>query len=335
MMAVPAPPPAAAGNALSAFLRGVERRALVVAELQSGDPAVADRAVAAAMHAFSSHAAGWAMADWADRFWALLCSTPRLRSADAGGDWPPALLHLSQMAAGDRLALLLRIGAGLDEASAAAVLGVDLAAYRQALAAACPLDSRGHPDPAAWRALAEQVQLQVRELAPARLLKLAPLREASLAVERPAPAQDPVPPVSTRQPSRPRATRLGRGRVYGVIGMAVLLVIAALWAWRASNGGSLVSAEAPVAREGVLAEAGPVQVEELPAADAAPVNGEVDLYAASDAAMLADPDLPLAREADFYAWFAAGGPMPVDESQPQPARPLPVTAALETVDGDQ
>jgi hypothetical protein len=43
----------------------------------------------------------------------------------------------------------------------------------------------------------------------------------------------------------------------------------------------------------------------------------------------------LARDADLYAWAAAGGPVPVDESQPQPSRPEPATAGLETAAADE
>ena len=98
-MAAPAPLPAATPGAASAFLRGVGRRALVVAELQ-GDAAGA-HAVAAAMRAFSGQAATLAMADWPARFWGLLCNAPRLRAPVAATPLP----HLSNLNAGDRLAL--------------------------------------------------------------------------------------------------------------------------------------------------------------------------------------------------------------------------------------
>ena len=51
--------------------------------------------------------------------------------------------------------------------------------------------------------------------------------------------------------------------------------------------------------------------------------------------MLADRDYPLAADADLYAWSAAGGPLPVDESEPKPTRPEPVGAALETAAADE
>jgi hypothetical protein len=51
--------------------------------------------------------------------------------------------------------------------------------------------------------------------------------------------------------------------------------------------------------------------------------------------MLADRDYPLLAEADMHAWSAAGGPLPVDESQAKPTRPEPVGAALETSAADE
>ncbi|MCW4456467.1 hypothetical protein OK348_16935 [Flavobacterium sp. MXW15] len=327
MTAAPAPLSPAAASTLSAFLRGVERRALVVAELQAGDAGAAERAVAAAMRAFASHAAGLAMADWPGRFWGLLGNTPQLREPVQPGQRPMAMAHLSQLPAGERLALLLRIGAGLDEVLAATVLGGSVADYRQALADACPLDAAGHPDAAAWRVLAEQVQLQVRELAPDRLAQLARLREAALAggatttpaATRAVPAAGPVAP---------------RRRGYWVAAALLLALLAAgVWWWRSGTGTPRLDEPLP-ARDGVVVDAGPVQVEELPGAAPPARAPAVDGHAASDAAMLADPELALARDADFYAWFAAGGPIPVDESQPQPTRPAPAAAGLETVDAE-
>ena len=53
----------AAPNALSAFLRGIERRGALFAELQCGDRDAGDAALAAAMRAFRNHAGEWPMAD--------------------------------------------------------------------------------------------------------------------------------------------------------------------------------------------------------------------------------------------------------------------------------
>ncbi len=333
MMAAPAPLSPAAANALTAFLRGAERRALVVAELQTGDAAVAERAVAVAMRAFAGHATQLPMAEWPARFWGLLCSTPQLLKPTGVGQWDPALAHLRQLAAAERLALLLRIGAGLDEDAAASVLGVAAAAYRQALAGACPVDAQGQPDAAGWRALAEQVQAQVRDLSSARLQQLEQLRDAVVTGALPA---RPTPAAAKPEPAPQRAPQPRRKpgkrwtlRTWLLLCLPLLLLaLVAGWWWRSHH----PAGTADGAGSG-LADDNPVQVEELADDGEAAAPGP-DPHAGSDAAMLADPDLGLARDVDFLAWYAAGGPLPVDESEPQPSRPEPAAATLETVDAE-
>ncbi|MEG2802978.1 hypothetical protein [Stenotrophomonas sp.] len=327
MTAATAPVSSTAAGALSAFLRGVERRALVVAELQCGDPAVAEQALVSVMRAFAGIASDVPMAQWPDRFWILLAHRTPIRQPAAGGHWPPALAHLPALSPPVRLALLLRIGGGLDEAAAAQILDLPVADYQQALAEACPRDAQGHPDAGAWRALAEQVQQRLRELPLSRLQRLQQ------------PVATPTAPADTaswRTPHKADATRprprRGAGRRVPwkgllIVGVTVgVLLGGAAWWKHAREGGAAV----PTAPAGALVDTGPVQVEALPAEDL-PVTAPADPpHAAADAAMLADPDLALARDADLYAWFAAGGPVPVDESQPQPSRPEPATAGLET-----
>lgn len=333
MMAASAPLSPAAANALSAFLRGVERRALVVAELQIGDSHQAERAVAVAMRAFAGSAPTLQMADWPARFWGLLCSTPHLLKPPAGGVWDVPVAHLQALAPAERLALLLRIGAGLDEELASAVLGVDASAYRQALANGCPLDAQGNPDAAGWRALAEQVQAQIRDLSQPRVRQLEQLRESVVSgalPAKPTPAKA-EPPRADEARAVPRRRQRQRAPwsllTWLLLCLPLLLLVAvALWWWR-----SHFSA-APDPATG-LAGDNPVQVETLPDRSTPAGPGE-DPHAAADAAMLADPDLAIAREADFLAWYAAGGPLPVDESQPQPSTPEPAGAALETVDAE-
>ena len=338
MMAAPAPLSPAAANALSAFLRGVERRALVVAELQAGDAAVGERAVAVAMRAFAGHAAQLLMVEWPARFWGLLCSTPQLLKPTSPGNWEPAFAHLGTLAAGERLALLLRIGAGLDETAASTVLGVDATAYRQALAGACPVDADGHPDAASWRALAEQVQALIRDLSPPRLQQLEQLRDSVITGALPAAAAPTAAgnsprveeerrrkPAPRRKPAKPWTVRTWLLLCLPLL----LLAIVALWWWR-----SHTAVSPDPTSGGGLVDNGPVQVESLPD-DSPPAGPGEDPHAAADAAMLADPALDTARDADLHAWYAAGGPIPVDESQPQPSRPEPAGAALETSDADE
>lgn len=334
-MAAPASSAPAAASALSAFLKGVERRALVVAGLQGGDEDAAGRAVAAAMRAFAGPAAGMPMADWPARFWSLLCGNPQLRAPSPDGYWPPALAHLQALAPAERLALLLRIGGGLDEDAASAVLGVTAEAYRHALAGACPLDAQGRPDAAAWRSLAEQVQAQVRDLPAGRVQQLEHLRGSMAAEAAPARKAAPAPRVEAApRVARPprRAGARWRWRTWLLLCLPLLLLaVVAVWWWRGH--GALPGAAAPAA-EGAISDNGPVQVEALPDDDlpATPPTG--GSHAADDAAMLADPELALAQDADFHAWYAAGGPVPVDESQAQPGRAEPAGTALETVDAE-
>lgn len=328
---------AASPTALSAFLKGVERRADTLASLQCGDIAQAERGLAAAFRAFQSRAGEWPMAVWPTRFWALLAATPALREPGRAPHWPNGLEALAPLSADDRLALLLRIVVGLDEFAAADVLGVDEDAYRRALARACPRDAAGHPDAQAWRVLAEAAQRQLREVPPARLERLAELREPRTPVATPARA---VP----ERPAAPRAARVGTPRIqWRWIAGALLIVVlaAAVFAWmRARHGVTLPPEPVSQAPAGALhvTDAAPVLVEALPAEDLdrdeaarAPTPGTDP----ADAAMLADPELPLARQADFYAWFAAGGPVPADESEPRPTAPDLAAAGMETVTDDE
>jgi hypothetical protein len=176
---------ASAPAALAAFLRGVERRGAVFAELQCGDASCGDSALAAAMRAFREGAAASPISDWPRRFWALLLAAPVLRRPAADADWPDALSVLARLGNGPRAALLLRLAAGLHEAEAAAVLGIATPTYRLALQSALPTQADGTPEEDAWRAVADATQLAIRQLPPARLARLAQLREAALQHRRP------------------------------------------------------------------------------------------------------------------------------------------------------
>lgn len=130
------PAHAGAGSAISAFLRGIERRARVLARLQAGDQDAGDAALADAVRAFAAEAHRQPLAQWPQRFWSALLGTAPLRSAAVGTAGWPAL------APGPRAALLLRWAGGLDDAAAAQVLGVSAATFRLALHRA--LDAAGH-----------------------------------------------------------------------------------------------------------------------------------------------------------------------------------------------
>ncbi|RBG75341.1 hypothetical protein BRM53_10685, partial [Xanthomonas oryzae pv. oryzae] len=82
-----------------------------------------------------------------------------------------------------------------------------------------------------------------------------------------------------------------------------------------------------------VTDAAPVLVEELPAADLSDAVAKPGMDP-RDQAMLADPDLELVRSADFYAWYAAGHPVPVDESGAHASAVEQPSAPLETVDDE-
>lgn len=325
--------PTAAG-ALTAFLRGVERRALVVAELQTGDPSRAEQALVAVMRAFSAVATDLTMAQWPARFWTLLAARQALQDTP-GGRWPGAEAHLATLAPAIRLAFLLRVGGGLDEDTAARVLGTDREDYQQALAEACPRDAAGAPDAAAWRALAEQVQQRIRDLPAQRLKELQQPAAAARRDEAPRTWRAPVDERPVNAPAKPRRRpsqqRRWRGPVI-LLATVLVLVLAGL-GWRHwQHTATDAPAEVP---PGAVGEAGPVRTEALDSAAPAVAAAGSDPMAADDAGLLGDPDYPLLADADLHSWYAAGGPLPVDESEPRPSRPEPMAAGLETAAADE
>lgn len=309
MTSLPFSVPCAAPGAVQAFLRGVERRGLLVAVLQCGARTPATAALAAVMGDFDAVAGQVLMAEWPVQFWRRLVAALQLGRTKVEGEWPPGCAALAVMAAPDRLALLLRVVAGLDEAMACAALDLDQDGYRAALARACPRDRDGRPDAAAWRALAEAAQAQLRAL-PSSWLDA--LRETAAA-----------PATSTAAPVRTRRSRGGvrglRGGVVAMVAVAgiLLLVLLTLCLRRPP---ALPPEPRSQALPGALhvIDAAPVRIEPLPADDVAPAAAVTTppRLDPADAAMLADPELALARQADFYAWLAAGAPLPRNDAEP-------------------
>ncbi|HHW4680011.1 MAG TPA: hypothetical protein ACQGQX_00755 [Xylella taiwanensis] len=290
--------------ALLAFLRGVERRAIVLVELQTGTMSAAQAALPAAIRIFGAEAVDYPFAEWSRRFWSLLCGAPVLRRPPLTGQrWPTELMALQAMAVEDRLALLLRIVAGLDEAQAAVVLDQPLETYYQALARACPRDMQGRPNPAAWRVLAEAAQQRVRSLSIKRLVTTTVLPSPSVQISG---AESAV----LQSPARWRFDRY-----WAVVGLALTLIFILNWAWnRHMSVPQLqsVSKGFPVVLP--LLEDSPVFIEELPdyVSSVPPQGLSPDL---ADRIMLDDGALEVARQADFLAWYVAGQPVPPDESE--------------------
>lgn len=283
MTAPPPPSPAA----LPAFLRGVERRAAVLAELQCGDAMAGDAAVAAAMRAFQAGAGRLPLAQWPLRFWTLLLATPQLRRtapvANRDAEWH----GLAALGNGARAALLLRLAAGLDAQTAAAALAVAPARYQQALADA--LSRHGADGPEAMQRLEDVLQQRLRQLPASRLVQLAQLRERAL--------------LGTPEPAPRRATgRPARWLLPLRLGVAVCAVaLAATFLWPAL----LSSGFGARLRGGANA---PTRSEALPPAEAPAARFDADFAAIThrDFVLLADPEgLRQAQALPLLAWYAA------------------------------
>ncbi len=322
----PAPPPAA----LTAFLRGVERRGAVFGQLQSGNADTGERALAAAMRAFRFAASALPVADWPRQFWALLLATPELREPPLAPHWDGDFDFLSQIGSGPRAALLLRLVAGLSEGDAAGVLGVARPTYRFALQRALPHHEDGRPDATAWRMLGEAAQHAVRELPPERLAHLARLREAALLGRRLDPL--PEPEAEDAKPASSSATEVIVARPRWTKPAMVAVAIACVAALAATfflpedvwpgdphaprvRIAALPPAEAPAAKfdaQGALL-LHPDFEQILEDGDASAATGDATL----EHAARTDPA--------FYAWLAAGAPepriAPVVPEDSEPAKP--------------
>lgn len=328
---MPAANPSTPAPALSAFLRGVERRGAVLAELQCGDAAAGDAALVAAMRAFRDEATAIPMAEWPRKFWATLLAEPALRQRVAVALPIDPTDRLGELATGPRAALLLRLAAGLPEAEAAGVLGVGEATYRLALRDALPHHVDGRANPQAWQHLRDQVHRKIKTLAPERLSRLAQAREAVLSG---GPVSDltGAPTAGSTPRSRPRW-------VLPALWTLLLLCIAAFaatWWWPSQGLGQGWGRG--------------VRLDPLPAPEppVATLSADAALVAHPDFALLADPDgEAAAAELPLQSWLVAveagtvvAEPAAADSPEAPAAAPLEalpeaVLAPLEsTEDGD-
>lgn len=288
--------------ALNAFLRGVERRGAVLAELQCGDTGAGDAALLAAIAAFRDQAPGHPMAEWPRRFWGLLLAEPAMRQRVAVALPLDATDRLGDVATGPRAALLLRLAAGLSEADAATVLGVAVPTYRLALRRALPHHADGRADPQAWQHLRDQVHRRIKNLEPARLARLAEARDRLMRGETP-PRVDRAPAGRAAEPRRPRWLL----PVLWSLLLLCVLALAASWWWpNPGLGGGWGRG---------------VRIEPLPPADppATTLPADALLVAHPDFDLLADPvGTEAAAELPFHAWLAAVDAGAVAADRPAP-----------------
>lgn len=295
---------AAAPAALTAFLRGVERRGAVFAELQAGAAAPGDEALAATMRAFRGVAGRTPFADWPRRFWALLLASPLLRHPSRDAAWAPQFAVLGTLGSGPRAALLLRLVAGLSEADAAAVLGVARPTYRLALQRALPHREDGTPDAAAWHALGDAAQAAIRHLPAERLAHLARQREAAIHGHKPDPIAHPDAAASMRP-------RLWWPALWGVSVLTALAIAATFLPFAWQSGGPGGDAR--------------IRIEELPPAEAPASTFAADalLPTHRDLDLLLDPgnvNDAAQRDPGFYAWYAAQVAAGTDDDAASPSQ---------------
>ncbi|WP_206862511.1 sigma factor-like helix-turn-helix DNA-binding protein [Lysobacter changpingensis] len=307
-MSVPSASPRPSGApALSAFLRGIERRGAVLAELQAGDATAGDSALADAMRQFRPEAGSLPMAEWPRRFWSLLLAQPRLQHRTAVAIAVEATDRLGELGSGPRAALLLRVAAGLSEEEAAEVLGVGLPSYRLALQRALPHHADGRADPLAWQQLREQIHRRIKTLPPDRLVRLSSARETVLRGETGATA----PRADATPASRPR------------------WLMPLLWGLLALCVAGLAATFLPIGStvDGVGGSRR-IEVQPLPEADS-PASGfgeETAMITHRDFALLADPQgEAAAQDLEFNSWLAAQQAAGVTAPAP-PAAPVDAPA---------
>lgn len=168
-------------TALTVFLRGLERRAVVFAELQCGEVAHGDRALPGIFAAFVAAARSAPQADWPRLFWVAFLESPALAAEPLAPFWPGDFAPLARLDFAARAVVLTRLVAQLDDAQSASVFGVSEENYRQALQRALPQRADGSPDGPAWLALRSEVQYVLEELSPERSAAVARMREAVVA----------------------------------------------------------------------------------------------------------------------------------------------------------
>ncbi len=265
--------------ALVAFLRGIEPRARVLARAQAGPALDDERLLAAVREEFSQRAARLPLAEWPLRYWGLLLARDELgRPTGQTPDHPLyALTHTR------RLALLLRLVAGMEPPGAARVMGLSETAYRALWAdAEDKLAEQGVGSTVLMR-WHEAFQREARgEAAPA------PTAGAPRTPARQAP------PGIARAPRwRPSPLQWGLGAVM----TALLGVLAATFIWPpAGEGPTPPAAPAP--------DAAPADLSPGPAAPVRDI--EADLVVDPDFALIdAAPTSPWREGVAFLSWYTA------------------------------
>lgn len=181
----------AATAAIAGFLRGVERRAALLSELQCGEAEQGDRALTIAIEAFAEAARDTPQDGWSHLFWTSLLQNPALNVEPLTPFWHGDFAPLARLDPGTRAVLLLRVVVGLDDTQAAAVFGVEPGEYKLALQRALPQRADGSLDGEAWLAMNDEARYVMKNLPPERVAAIARLRDAAIATKAVPGAQTP------------------------------------------------------------------------------------------------------------------------------------------------
>ena len=282
-----------ASDALSAFLRGVERRARLFAEVQSGSVEAAARAMSVVARVFAGDAGRWPMARWPVQYWRLLLATPQLRTLDAART-TSLLPAIARLPLATRTSVLLQLVSGLDDAAITEVLGEPAATWQGRIRDALPADLAGQPDVAAWRTWQAQVKQALAT----------PLSVAAA-------------------PTTPQRADAIRHRHVPWLWIGVAACVAAFAAAFFLH---------PVGRDVVQRWLSPIKREALPPADAPAARYDAtDLRLHPDRDLLAAPaELALARALPLLAWLQATAPAGLAVAAGELAPVVPVAVAPDT-----
>jgi hypothetical protein len=165
-------------TALTGFLRGLERRAAVFAELQCGEAAHGDQALQSIFSAFVAAARNLPQVEWPRLFWVTFLESPALAAEPLAPFWPGDFAPLARLDFAGRAVVLARLVAELDDTQASLVFGVNQESFRQALLRALPQRADGSPDGEAWLALRSEARYAFEDISPERSAAIARLREA-------------------------------------------------------------------------------------------------------------------------------------------------------------
>ena len=215
-------------TAIAAFLRGVERRAQLLARVQTGDPAATQRALAVTRQVFVPEAEQWPITQWPLQYWRLLLSVPAMGQATPVSTNTP-LPAIARLPPAIRAAVLLHLVVCLDESEAAAALDCEVASYQQRIRDALPRDAHGQPDIAVWRQWRDAVQLALdaadpdaqepADATPQATLQTLPPNATPMTASAPSTAAGPADP-PPQHPHRHLLRWLWLGVVLGLLALA-------------------------------------------------------------------------------------------------------------------